>query len=86
MKPFCDLEDRDTEENMKETLHLFKIGGAILEDESADALLPIVDQLLIVARSGVTSPAAIDDAVKALEPARDRLLGIVLNRSGKPVV
>ena len=32
MKPFCDLEDRDTEENMKETLHLFKIGGAILED------------------------------------------------------
>ncbi|MCB1506690.1 MAG: hypothetical protein KDJ47_17120 [Hyphomicrobiaceae bacterium] len=66
--------------------HVFIDGGAILEDESADALLPIVDQLLIVARSGVTSPAAIDDAVKALEPARDRLLGIVLNRSGKPVV
>ena len=56
-------------------------GGAVLEDESAQALLPICDHVMVVARAGITSPMAILDAVKALGPTRDRLLGVVLNRA-----
>ena len=53
-------------------------GGAILEDESATSLLPSADQVLIVARSGVTERGDIARALQALEGASDRVSGAVL--------
>lgn len=57
--------------------------GALLEDESATALMPIADQIIIVARSGVTSPAAMREAQRMLEPYEDSLVGNVINMTGK---
>ncbi|MFN3869163.1 MAG: GumC family protein [Hyphomicrobiaceae bacterium] len=54
-------------------------GGALLEDESATALLGIVDQIVVVARSGVTQSAALAEVSAMLAPVRDRVLGTVLN-------
>lgn len=54
-------------------------GGALLEDESATALLGIVDGVVVVARSGVTRADALADVSASLAPVRDRVLGTVLN-------
>ncbi|MCB1522175.1 MAG: hypothetical protein KDJ37_16615 [Hyphomicrobiaceae bacterium] len=54
-------------------------GGALIEDESALALAPIVDNFVLVARSGATDPSALADAADMLASSGDRLAGIVLN-------
>ena len=53
-------------------------GGAILEDESAAALFPIVDQVIVVARAGVTDADAVVAVTQSLEPVRNRIAGTVL--------
>ncbi|MEQ1717710.1 MAG: exopolysaccharide transport family protein [Hyphomicrobium sp.] len=57
---------------------IFIDAGALLEDESALCLLPAADQVLLVARSGVTTRGEITETMDVLEPARDRLTGGVL--------
>ena len=42
-------------------------------------LAPLVDRILIVVRSGVTTKPSIHDAVSSIEPSK--LLGFVLNES-----
>jgi uncharacterized protein involved in exopolysaccharide biosynthesis/Mrp family chromosome partitioning ATPase len=53
-------------------------GGAMLEDESAAALFPIVDKVIVVARAGITDSDAVIEVTQALEPVRDRIAGTVL--------
>ncbi len=52
--------------------------GAPGEDQSGCALLGLADQIVLVARAGVTTRAQIAAVREALEPARDRIRGIVL--------
>lgn len=54
-------------------------GGAMLQDESAAALFPIVDQVIVVARAGVTGSDALIALTQSLEPVRERIAGTVLN-------
>ena len=53
-------------------------GGALLEDESAASLLPMVDSVLVVARAGQTPAAALVEVAETLEPVRARIAGTVL--------
>ncbi len=53
-------------------------GGALLQDESAASLFPMVDQVLVVARAGVTGAHALAEVAQALEPVRERVGGTVL--------
>lgn len=57
---------------------VFIDAGAALQDESVLSLLPAADQVLVVARSGVTTREQIAETITILEPARDRLSGGVL--------
>ena len=52
--------------------------GAVLEDEAATCLLPAADQVIVVARSGVTTRADLSETAEILEPVRDRISGAVL--------
>lgn len=53
-------------------------GGILAADESASALLPLTDRVLIVARSGKTPAARLDDTLRILAPQRSRIAGIAL--------
>lgn len=52
--------------------------GGLLQDEAATCLLPAADQVLIVARAGVTSASDVAETLDLLSAARDRLTGAVL--------
>jgi Mrp family chromosome partitioning ATPase len=54
--------------------------GAPGEEQSGCALLGLADQIVLVARAGVTTRAQIAAVREALEPARDQVIGIVLTR------
>ena len=57
---------------------IFIDAGALLDDEAATTLLPAANLVFVVARSGSTTRADIDDMMQILEPARDRIAGTVL--------
>lgn len=57
-------------------------GGALASDESASALLPLVDKVAIVARSGKTPQHRLDDLLRALAPVRDKISGVILTGTG----
>ena len=57
---------------------IFIDAGGVLDDESSSCLLPIVDQAILVARSGLTTKDQIDAMVEALEPAGLRPSGAIL--------
>lgn len=56
--------------------------GPLAQDESSSALLPLVDRIAVVTRSGVTSQAALDETLRVLAPVLDKVSGIVLNDAG----
>lgn len=58
---------------------VFIDGGALLEDESAASLLGIVDQVVVVARAGITQAEALAELALTLAPAGERVVGTVLN-------
>jgi uncharacterized protein involved in exopolysaccharide biosynthesis/Mrp family chromosome partitioning ATPase len=53
-------------------------GGVITLDESASALLPLTDKILVVARNGMTQKAQFDDVLRILAPQRSKVAGVVL--------
>lgn len=57
---------------------IFIDAGALLDDEAATTLLPAANLVFVVARSGATTRADIDDMMQILEPARERIAGTVL--------
>ena len=57
---------------------VFIDAGAVLEDESSIFLLPIADQMMIVARSGGTTRPEVRDMLDVLSPGRDKLTGGIL--------
>ena len=57
---------------------IFIDAGAVLEDEAATCLLPAADQVLVVARAGVTSRPELGQIMEVLEGARDRITGAVM--------
>jgi uncharacterized protein involved in exopolysaccharide biosynthesis/Mrp family chromosome partitioning ATPase len=57
---------------------IFIDAGGVLDDESASCLLPIVDQSILVARSGLTTKDQIDAMVETLEPAGLHPSGAIL--------
>jgi polysaccharide biosynthesis transport protein len=58
-------------------------GGAVLEDDSANVMLPCANEILVVARAGLTDAAALDAVARHFEPALDRLSGVVLTKSSQ---
>jgi uncharacterized protein involved in exopolysaccharide biosynthesis/Mrp family chromosome partitioning ATPase len=56
-------------------------GGSLLEDQSAISLLPAIDRIVIVAAAGETQREELVRTVEALEPAAERIVGVVINRS-----
>lgn len=57
--------------------------GAVLDDESATALMPIADQIILVSRQGSSPAAAQREAQRMLAPFADNVAGTVINmRSG----
>jgi Mrp family chromosome partitioning ATPase len=52
--------------------------GAIVDEDSGMALLPLTDRLAIVARSGVTSRRRLDDTIQALTSVQGKIAGVVL--------
>lgn len=52
--------------------------GSMLEDDSGLSLLPAADQVIVVARTGVTDMSQISDATELLEAVNDRIFGVVL--------
>ena len=58
--------------------------GALLADCSGASLLAAADQVIIVARAGVTRRDALAATREALEAARDCLAGVVLTRADEP--
>ncbi len=56
-------------------------GGAVLDDDSANVVLPCANEVLLVARAGQTDAAALEAASRHFELARDRLSGVVLTKS-----
>lgn len=57
--------------------------GAVLEDATAVNLLPSADKIVLVARSGVTTKLALEEAEAMLDSARERLTGTVLTMAAK---
>lgn len=57
---------------------IFIDAGGVLADESAACLLPSADQIMIVARNGLTTRNEIAAMLEILEPARPRLTGGIL--------
>lgn len=55
--------------------------GALLEDESAVCLVPAADRIALVGRAGVTTSDALALLADVLEPAADRIAGVVLDRA-----
>ncbi|MDQ8697720.1 exopolysaccharide transport family protein [Hyphomicrobium sp. LHD-15] len=53
-------------------------GGVLTTDESASALLPLIDKILIVARNGKTQQANLDHTLHLLAPYRGKVGGVVL--------
>lgn len=56
--------------------------GALLEDESATALMPIADQIILVAQAEVVSPMAEQEVMRIIKPYQDRFAGTVINKAG----
>ncbi len=54
--------------------------GAPAEDQSASGLFALADQIVLVARAGLTTRERIAALREILEPARDRILGVILTR------
>jgi polysaccharide biosynthesis transport protein len=52
--------------------------GAILQDATAINLLPAADKIVLIARSGATTRADLEDAEALFHSARERLAGTVL--------
>jgi polysaccharide biosynthesis transport protein len=63
---------------------IFIDAGALLEDEAATILLPATTQVYLVARSGSTDAADIDETLAILEPVRDRIAGGILTCAPSP--
>lgn len=61
---------------------VFIDAGGVLGDESASCLLPVADQVLVVARSGETLKQHIAEMVEALEPSGLHITGGVLTMTG----
>lgn len=57
-------------------------GGAVLEDESANIVALLANEVMIVARAGETDAQSLAAASQQLERARDRISGVILTRSG----
>ena len=57
---------------------IFIDAGAVLEDEAAACLLPAADQVVVVARAGVTTRADVAELTEVLVAARDKISGAVL--------
>ena len=53
-------------------------GGVLTTDESASALLPLVDKVLIVTRNGKTQQANLDHTLHLLAPYRGKVGGVIL--------
>ena len=56
-------------------------GGALLDDGIASALMPLADQVVLVARSGQTMSADLVDAARLVDVPLDRRSGVVLTMS-----
>lgn len=54
-------------------------GGPLSTDDSSSALLPLTDNIAIVARSGATSHHGLDAVLRILAPIQGKIAGIVLN-------
>ena len=52
--------------------------GAVLADEAAACLLPQADQVMIVARSGLTTQKEVGETLEVLDSARAKITGAVL--------
>ncbi|HRD77890.1 MAG TPA: hypothetical protein PK264_18455, partial [Hyphomicrobiaceae bacterium] len=52
--------------------------GGLLDDESALSLAPAADQIVLVARAGITERETIAETIQSLEQAKDRVIGLVL--------
>lgn len=61
---------------------IFIDAGAVLEDESTTSLLPAADQVMVVAREGVTSRSNIAGLMEVIDTARDRVSGGILTMTG----
>lgn len=61
---------------------IFIDAGGLLEDESALSLLPAADQIMVVARSGVSSKSDIAETFEILDTAQDRITGTVMTMTG----
>ena len=58
---------------------IFIDAGALLEDQSVSTLLPIADEILVVARSGATTKVEMLALEQALAPHAGRPHGLVMN-------
>lgn len=56
--------------------------GALLEDESTSTLMPIADQIILVARAGDASPLVQREAMRMIEPFEEQFAGVVVNTAG----
>lgn len=61
---------------------VFIDAGGLLEDEAALSLLPVADQILVVARSGYSERSDITETLETLESAHDRISGAVITMVG----
>jgi polysaccharide biosynthesis transport protein len=57
---------------------VFIDAGSVLDDEAALCLMPVADQILMVARSGITSRSSLTETAELLDQARDRVTGVIL--------
>jgi polysaccharide biosynthesis transport protein len=64
---------------------VFIDAGALLEDEAAASLLPIADQVLVVARSGIATSQQIAETQRVLAPVASQVSGLVMNMTGRAV-
>ncbi len=55
--------------------------GPGLEDASAHIVLPVCNEVILVARAGTTDVRALSSLAQHMDVARDRISGVVLNRA-----
>ena len=61
---------------------VFIDAGPLLDDEAARTLLPLADEILVVARSGVTSQPDLDEVERVIAAMSTRRRSLVLNMHG----
>ena len=56
-------------------------GGGVLEDESSHIILPIAQEVILIAQAGETQAATLTAVSQQLDRARDKIAGVVLTGS-----